>query len=270
MMGDSLPLKDAMPLAREAIAICQRILLELWRRRHAPILWTVFPVTLLVLNGLVLAEGMKLERQAAFEIAAPSTLAGAALFFSCTGGSIASIVAERESRTLRRLFLAPIRSVSYFLGMLAAYGCVGLGQTLLVYAVAAGFGVRFQGEWWLGAGILALSIAAYVGVGFWLATQFARSTEDVNSLVAGCGVPLLILGGAFFPSSFLSRDLLLVAQFNPIYHINEAFLAVSADGKTLGDPDVALHVRFLCGFFAIAIAVGWLSYRRMLAAERRL
>jgi ABC-2 type transport system permease protein len=254
----------------ETIAIAQRILIDLVRQKRTLILWVVFPVSMLLLNGLILSEGSKISTTEAFKIAAPSTLVGVALFFSSLGGSISTIVAERESRTLKRLFLSPLAGISYFLGIFCAYGCIGIGQTLLVYAVAAAFGVQFSGSLLLGAIVIFCSIGSYVGLGFLLGTQFAHRTEDVNSLVAGCGVPLLMLGGAFVPTSFLPKELLLITQFNPVYHMNEALLGISSNSRDLGNYEMQLHFLFLCGFFIASVAIGWLAYRSMLATERRL
>jgi ABC-2 type transport system permease protein len=116
--------------------------------------------------------------------------------------------------------------------------------------------------------IILLSIISYVGVGFVLGTQFARRTEDVNALVAAFGVPLLILGGAFLPSSLFPDKLLKIAKFNPIYHMNEALLGVWGGGKDLAE--ISTHFSFLCVFAVLMVAAGWLSYRRMLSVERRL
>jgi len=254
----------------QVIAIAQRILLELWRQKRSLILWVMFPISLLVLNGLVLAEGAKISTSEAFKLAAPSTVVGAALFFSCLGGTVSTIVAERESKTLKRLLLSPLHGTAYFLGIYLAYVCIGVGQTLLVYAIASFWQVQFAGALWLGAVIVLASIGSYVGIGFLLGTKLARRTEDVNSLVAGIGVPLLILGGAFFPTSYLPDDLLLLAQLNPVYHMNSALVLVSADGKGLDDPDTLLHLRFLLGFVTIAIASGGLAYRRMMNIEKQL
>ena len=113
-----------------------------------------------------------------------------------------------------------------------------------------------------------MCIISYVGLAFILGTQLARRTEDVNSLVAAFGVPLLILGGAFLPTSLFPKNLLKIAKFNPIYHMNEALLGVSADGNTVAD--IASHFWFLSGFAVLMVACGWLSYRRMLMVERRL
>jgi len=252
----------------ETFAVAQRILLELLRRRRSLLFWSIFPISILLLNGYIVAERANLAIADAMQLAAPSTLAGAALFFSCLGGSVATVVAEREQHTLKRLFISPLSGTSYFLGIAIAHSCIGLGQMLLVYVVSAFFGADFEGSIWLGVLIVFLSIISYVGVGFVLGTQLARRTEDVNSLVAAFGVPLLILGGTFLPVSLFPQTLLDIAQYNPIYHMSEALADVWAKGEKWGV--IEPHLAFLGPFAAIAIVAGWLSYRRMLSIERRL
>ena len=253
---------------QETLAVAQRILIELLRRRRSLVFWCIFPISVLLLNGFILAERAKLSMAVAFENAAPSTLVGAALFFSCLGGSVASVVAEREQQTLKRLFISPLSGTSYFLGIFLAHSCIGIGQALLIYTISAFWAANFNGSIVLGGVIILLSIASYVGLGFILGTQLARRTEDVNALVAAFGVPLLILGGAFLPASLFPKNLLDIAKFNPIYHMNEALLGVSADGEGLSK--IANHFWFLLVFTVLMVVGGWLSYRRMLMVERRL
>jgi len=253
---------------RETLAVTQRILIELFRRQRSLIFWSVFPIALLLLNGFIFAERAQQSMTLAFENAAPTTLVGAALFFSCLGGTVTTVVAEREQQTLKRLFISPLSGTSYFLGIFGAYSCIGVGQTLLVYAVVSFWGAKFHGSLLLGAMIILLSIISYVGVGFILGTQLARRADDINALVATFGVPLLILGGAFIPSFVFPKFLLDLANFNPIYHMTEAMLDVSANGNGL--KDISFHFWFLLGFAILMIGAGWLSYRRMLRVERRL
>lgn len=253
---------------REARAVAQRILRELGRRKRSLIFWAIFPISVLLLNGYILAERAQLSLAEAMEFAAPSSLVGAALFFSCLGGSVATVVAEREQKTLKRLFISPLSGTSYFLGIFFAHSFIGLGQTILVYAIAALWGANFQGSIGLGLSIVLLSIVAYVGTGFILGTQLARRTEDVNALVATFGVPLLILGGAFLPTSLFPEKLLEIAKFNPIYHMNEALVAVWAEGK--GWQEIDAHLWVLCLFALLMVGGGWLAYQRMLRVERRL
>jgi ABC-2 type transport system permease protein len=107
-----------------------------------------------------------------------------------------------------------------------------------------------------------------VGLGFILGTQLARRIEDVNSLVAAFGVPLLILGGAFLPTTLFPKTLLNIARFNPIYHMNEALVAVSSQNATLDK--ITSHFSFLLVFAVVMVVCGWFSYQRMLIVERRL
>jgi ABC-2 type transport system permease protein len=194
---------------------------------------------------------------------------GAALFFSGLGGSVATVVSEREQQTLKRLFLSPLSGVSYFLGICLAYGVIGLGQALLVYAIARSQGATLSGNPLANLLIVVLSIAAYVGVGFVLGTQLARRTEDVNALIAAFGVPLMILGGTFIPAAFFPQTLVNGwLEFNPIYHMIEAFNGVAAEGETLGQ--VRSHVEFLALFAVAMVLSGWLAYRRMVQVERQL
>jgi ABC-2 type transport system permease protein len=253
---------------RESWAVAQRILRELIRRQRSLIFWLIFPVSLLVLNSLILAERANLSQAVAFGKAAPSTLVGAALFFSCLGGSVATVVSEREQQTLKRLFMSPLSGLSYFMGICLAHTVIGFAQTIVVLSIALGMGATFSGSPWAAALIIVLSIAAYVGVGFILGTQFARRTEDVNALVATFGVPLLILGGAFFPSQLFSKQLRDLAAYNPVYHMIEALVGVLADGKSLDQ--VQSHVSWLAWFAGAVVLAGWLAYQRMIAIERRL
>ncbi|MEL6402108.1 MAG: ABC transporter permease [Cyanobacteria bacterium J06626_4] len=253
---------------RETLAIAQRILSELLRRRRSLIFWMIFPILMLVMNSLILAERAQLTTSAAYQQAAPPTLVGAALFFSCLGGSVATVVAEREQQTLKRLFLSPLSGISYFLGIFVAHCGIALVQTLLVWAIVVSTGGEFVGSLPLALVVILLSVAAYVGLGFLLGTQFARRTEDVNALVAVFGIPLLLLGGAFLPVSLFPETLLSLAQYNPIYH-----MILSLEGVLSGDAEwaaIAPHLGFLAIFAGCMVLAGWLAYRQMLKTERQL
>jgi ABC-2 type transport system permease protein len=253
---------------RESLAVAQRILIELLRRRRSLVLWAVFPLTLLAINGIVLSDREHLSMAQALNWVAPSALVGSALFFSCLGGTVATIVAEREHLTLKRLFLSPLSGFSYFSGIFLAHCCVGGGQAILIYTTAAFWGARFAGNWLTGLAVVMLSIVSYVAMGFILSAQLARRTEDVNSIIAAFGMPLLLLGGAFFPTSFFPKLLIQAAEFNPVYHMNEALVGVSKDGRSL--TQIGGHFSFLLAFAAFTSALAWWAYQKMLAQEKRL
>lgn len=248
-------------------AIAQRILLELWRRKVSLVCWAVFPASILIINGMILSEQSRLSMAEAFAKSVAPCLVGTALFFSCLGGSIASIVAEREQRTLKRLLTSPLRGNAYFLGIFLAYGTIGVGQTLLAYGIAAFAGAEFTGSIALAVLITFLSMISYVGAGFCIGAKLARRTEDVNALIAAVGVPCLLLSGAFVPIEFFPKGLRDIAQFNPIYHMIEALSLASIERKET--IEIAPHLWFLLGFAGLMVVGGWLSYQQMLNSERR-
>jgi ABC-2 type transport system permease protein len=252
----------------EILAVTQRILLELMRMKRSLIFWTIFPISILLINGYILEESSQLSITEAMKLSAPSSLVGAALFFSCLGGSVSTVVAEREQKTLKRLFISPLSGLSYFIGIFFAHSLIGISQTGLVYLITFFFGVQISGSILLGIILIFLSIISYVGLGFFLGTQLAKRTEDINTLIATFGVPLLILGGAFLPTSLFPENLLAIAKFNPIYHMNEALISVW--GKDQGISDIKYHFIFLCLFSLIMIISAWFSYEEMLKVEKQL
>ncbi len=250
----------------EIIAIARRILIELWRTRRTLVFWVVFPTLMLLLFGLMHSGNGHTARS--FDHKAPGILIGAALFFSCLGGPVAVIVGERERRTLRRLLLTPAKPSSYLLGVVLAHVVIALGQTVIVYGIAAAFGGSYHGSVLLGALIIMLSVTTFVGLGFFFGAHFSRSTEDVNGPVAAFGVPLLVLGGTFFPPRMLPDFLWKLAHLDPIFHMNQALKPVSALGA--GAADIALHLALLLVFAAIALALGTHAYTVLLERERRV
>ncbi len=254
-----------MEVFSQTLAVSERILWELWKRKRSLIFWSIFPLTILVLNSYIIAERAKISVSLAMKISAPPSLMGAALFFSCLGGTVAIIVGEREQKTLKRLLISPLTGIAYFLGIFLAQGAIALYQTILIYGLLFFLDKPIEGSFFLGLTIIILSIISYVGVGFILGTQLAKRTEDVNTIVATFGVPLLILGGTFFPSSLFPEKMKQLAHLNPIFHINEALIQVWGKGKFFSD--IQFHFWFLLIFSLMMILLGWWCYERMLKSE---
>ena len=248
----------------ETVAVMHRIVTELGRMRRSLIFWVIFPTLMLLLFGLIYSGGGDTGKS--FDATAPGILIGAALFFSCLGGPVALIVSEREHRTLRRLLLSPLKPTSYFLGIVLAHFLIASGQTLIVYGIAYLFGARFHGSLLLGVLIIYLSAFSFVGMGFFFGARFTKRSEDVNGPIAAFGVPLLVLGGTFFPVSVLPSYLYALAHANPVFHMNQALKGVSAQGLEAGD--ILTHLIFLVVFTVMTLFLGARSYKLMLVKEK--
>jgi len=250
---------------RQALAVASRVLLELRRQPRTLLFWAVFPALMLLLFGSLYGSNPMLRE--GFDTVSAGILIGAALFFSGLGGTLSIVVAERERRTLRRLLLSPLHPAAYFCGVVGALAVVAVLQSALVFGLAHLIGARYHGSVGLGALVIALSVVAYVGIGFCLGATVVRRTEEINGPLIAFGVPLLVLGGTFFPISLLPEPLLRLAWFNPVLHMNEALKGVVGQGA--GWAALRGELAFLGGFALVSLALGIVSYRALLAAERR-
>lgn len=249
----------------QSLATAKRILKELLRTKRNLIFWAIFPMLMLILFGLIYAGNN--EQGKSFDATAPGILIGAALFFSCLGGTTALIVGERERLTLNRILITPMKPISYFLGIVMAQLVIGYFQAIVVYSTAFLFGGKIHGSLWLVIVIITMSIIAFVGLGFVFGATFAKRTEDVNGPVAAIGVPLLVLGGTFFPVSILPNYLLLLAKADPVFHMNQALKFVSARGSTI--PDISTYFIFLVLFSVASLVAGVFFYQRLLHSIKR-
>lgn len=252
-------------LLQQSLSIARRILTEFIRQRRILIFWAIFPALMLLLFGSMYANNPAMP--GGLDTTPAGILIGAALFFSCLGGTVSIIVAERERRTLRRLLVSPLMPAAYFLGIVLALAVIAFCQACIVYGLAYAMGARYHGDILVGVVIVLLSIFSYVGLGFFLGARFAKRSEDVNGPLAAIGVPLLVLAGTWFPVSLLPNWLLKLAWFDPVFHMNEALKGASGQG--LGWLELRTDLLFLCAFAILSLVLGILSYRRMLIEEKR-
>lgn len=248
----------------DAVEVARRVLLELARNPRLVFFWAWFPASMLILFGWVYA-GERGGIGPSFSWTAPGILIGAAMFFSCVGGPAAILVGERERKTLRRLQLTPLSGASYFLGVTLAHMVVAAAQAGVTYGITYAVGGSFSGPMGLGLLVLLLSAVSYVGLGFVFGSLLAGRTEEVNGVLAGVGVPLLVLGGTFFPTDLLPPTLLPLARLDPVYHMNVALKSL-AHGEATSEP-LAFHLAFLFGFAILTVVSSSWAYRRMLRSE---
>jgi ABC-2 type transport system permease protein len=249
----------------QSLAVARRVLVEYRRQRRVLVFWAVFPALMLLLFGLIYRHNPAMR--GAFEATPGGILIGAALFFSSLGGTVSLIAAERERRTLRRLLITPLGPGAYVLGIVLAQSVVAAGQALIVVAIAWAMDAPYRGSVALGLLVVALSVAGYVGLGLYFGARFARRAEDVMGPLSAFGVPLLVLGGSFFPLTLLPDALLRVAWFDPVLHMNEAMRGVAVAGR--GASELAPDLAFLVAFAAFSMLLGMAAYRRMLREEQR-
>ena len=156
----------------QTLAVARRILVEQARQPRSLFFWGLFPALMMLLFGLIYRHNEAMR--VGLDATPAGILIGAALFFSCLGGTMAIVVGERERGTLRRLLMSPLQPAAYFLGIVLALLAVAAMQAVVVFATAWPIGARYHGSVLLGALVVLLSVFSYVGIGFFFAARFAR------------------------------------------------------------------------------------------------
>jgi ABC-2 type transport system permease protein len=139
-------------------------------------------------------------------------------------------------------------------------------QVVMLYSIALLMGVQYHGSLLLGGLILLLSVFSYVGMGFFLGVRFARRSEEVVVALSAIGVPILVLGGTFFPLEIMPQAMQSLAQLNPILHMNQAFKGVAAYGKNF--VDLRFELIFLWGFCGLCLGLGIHAFQQLLETDK--
>jgi ABC-type multidrug transport system permease subunit len=84
--------------------------------------------------------------------------------------------------------------------------------------------------------------------------------------LSAIGVPLLVLGGTFFPLEIMPQGMQAVAQINPMLHMNQAFKGVAAYG--MGFNELRFELTFLLVFCGLSLALGVQSYQHLLGVYK--
>ena len=243
------------------LTLVHRDLLRFWRVITQTLVVPLVNTTLyLMIFGVSLGKGISLPGgipYLAFLIPGLVMMAVLNNSFQNSSSSIATSRFHGELEDLRVVPLSPLQ-------ITAALGVGGVARGVLVGIVTWLVGEEFYhytGQGWLGVAhplILALFLClgglafAFLGV----VIAFWSKSIDQLSLVGGFIIlPLLYLGGVFFPLERLSPAWRTISTFNPmLYFINGVRYGI------LGSCDVSLWVAVSISFVTLILLMG-LAFR---------
>lgn len=175
-------------------------------------------------------------------------------------GSLGTIVVYRETGLLRRIRVTPIRlwqflgseaTVRLSLCVLQVFVIMGLAITM--------FGVRVTGSFPALIVIALIGSAVFVNLGI-VATAIARSFPAAVMAGIIITVPMIFLGGVFFPVEAMPWFLQPLIRLLPLTHLNNALRDVVIRGGTLassGRELLILGVLAIVTFGAALWAFKW-------------
>lgn len=131
----------------------------------------------------------------AFDFIAPGLMVYAVLNLAPQAAAL--LARESESRTLDRLKLTRMGTMSLLVGVSLAQLVVAVIALALMIGVALLFDFHPQGSLWVGVVVALVAAMATIGVGM-IIGSFAKRQEDAANLGVLFAVPASFLSGAFF------------------------------------------------------------------------
>lgn len=178
-----------------------------------------------------------------------------------TGALAAALLAarERETGTARRLAAAPgARRASAAAKATAAMLAAMLPATLLLLLATLLADAIIQ-NWPLTLLVLLAASLAAAALGA-LAAGLARNTSAATLLAVLLLVPMLLLGGLFYPVAYMPAPAQALARLLPVTTATDALRGAMLRGNT--PTEIALPLLALLGFAAAAGGIAWGVGRR--------
>lgn len=163
------------------------------------------------------------------------------------------ILEDRNSGVYYRTFFAPVSLKRYYAENLLAFLAVGVLQAVIsIILLITVFGMNLVNP----LAILALYIVftlVCIALGMWLITFFKRPMFAYLSILF-ITTPLVMLGGCYWPSSFMPDLVVKIARFLPTSWVMQAVDKVLNSGANLGG--IGLEILVLLLFAGIFMAAG--------------
>jgi ABC transporter DrrB family efflux protein len=164
-------------------------------------------------------------------------------------------VSYREKGKYRRLAVTPLPRWVFLLGQILQRVTVVMAQTLvLLLAAWWGFDIANQGSYLLFTGLVVLGTAAFLALGFALAS-FAATVETYGALSNLAFFPMMILSGVYFRLDDAPRWLQSAVLVLPLSPYLRMLRSVFNDGGGLAGHGLDLAILLAWGVVCFAVAV---------------
>ncbi|QZY28443.1 ABC transporter permease [Nocardioides coralli] len=180
-------------------------------------------------------------------------LLGWAVAMSAAFGAAATLQGWRQSKLLRRLQLAPVRTGTVVGARVTVTIVIALVQMAIFLGLGtAVFGLQLGGSWWAGVPLLVVGTLCFMAVGL-LAGAVAKSVEGAVNMANFLVLPMAFLSGSFFPLDGAPGWLQAVADLLPLHWLNEGMLDVLVRGE--GPTAVLVPMAVLAAFATVVTLV---------------
>ena len=213
--------------------------LEVWKLRHDPtelITRAVQPMLWLLLFGEVFnrMRAIPTGGRPYLDFLAPGILAQSVLFVAIFYGI--SVIWERDLGVVHKLMVTPTARSALVLGKALSAGVRALSQTVIIYALALGLGVRLTLAPLSVVGVLLLVIigAALFSTFSLVIATIVKTRERFMGIGQVLTMPLFFASNAIYPLTIMPGWLQMLARGNPLSYDVDGIRALMLSGGVSG------------------------------------
>ncbi len=179
----------------------------------------------------IVEESLSARRLGMIDFIGPGMVGLAIMFGSIGTGQF--LVAWRQQGILRRLGVTPLRPWLLIASQMVSLLLLSALSAAIILSLAwLLFGLSVHGSFLALAVVVLSGSLCMLGIGYFIGSR-ARTAVAASTIVNLITLPMLFLGGSYFPTDSAPQFLIPLVRFVPLTYLNDALRAVINDGEGL-------------------------------------
>ncbi len=177
------------------------------------------------------------------------------------GGLVAGVflVNWRQQGVLRRLGVTPLHPWLLILSQMLSLLLLSVASMAVILTLGRLlFDVSVQGSYAALLLVVLVGVLAMMGLGYFISSR-VRTTVAASAVVNLVGLPMMFLGGSYFPTNSAPVFIEPLVRIAPLTYLNEALRAIVVDGD--GVTAVASQLLVLAAWIAATLALSARIFR---------
>jgi ABC-2 type transport system permease protein len=174
-------------------------------------------------------------------------------------GMAVAITKYKEDKILKRITTTPLKSWKFIIAEVLSRLCINIVQVALILTVGIyGFHGHVYGNIFVLLPIVLLGAVLFQLIGFVIA-GFAKTADAAEGMAQAIAIPMMFLGGVFFPIDALPKWLFSIIQFLPLAPLLRMIRGISIDA--VSPLSNLTNMEILVGWIVVASILSVLKFR---------
>jgi ABC-2 type transport system permease protein len=189
-------------------------------------------------------------------------LIGMTLLIIALNGFASVLIYEEHSGIFKSIKSVDASPTPFLAGLFCTRLLVTYTVAILLFAISIlYYGIPSNIDYLLLFLVVTMGAIAFHGIGLAI-TTISPSLNVFNGIMSFTQIPLVILGGVFFPTSVFPEWLQTVSNLLPLTQFNQALQALFFDGVGLSNPgEIAPQLIGLCFWSVLSLLVARFRFR---------